>query len=146
MTARFQFAVTPEATELTLIGPDGPLLVDRWPAEAPPSLRAGVNLAQRLEGAGAANPDGATLRVEHAAIARLTVHEASLLDLPPAPNAVAAIATQGIINQPNFAVALRWQRPGGQAILGARRIGAWLAIGDEWRRLPDPLFSFAEAA
>lgn len=145
MTARFQFAVTPEATELTLIGPDGPLLVERWPANALSSLRAGVDLAQRLEGAGGANPDGATLRVEHAAIARLTVHEASLLDLPPAPNAVAAIATQGIVNQPNFAVTLRWQRPGGQAILGARRIGAWLAIGDEWRRLPDPLFSFAEA-
>jgi hypothetical protein len=34
----------------------------------------------------------------------------------------------------------------GQAILGAKRIGAWLAIGEQWRRLPDPLFSFAEAA
>jgi hypothetical protein len=141
----FVFAITPDATELSLLSYDGPIPVDRWPAEAPSSLRAGVDLAQRLEAAGDAHPDGATLRIQHGAVARLTVHEASLLNWPPAPNAVAAIATQGIVNQPNFAVTLRWQRPGGQVILGARRIGAWLAIGDEWRRLPDPLLSFAEA-
>jgi hypothetical protein len=120
----FVFAITPDATELSLLSYDGPIPVDRWPAEAPSSLRAGVDLAQRLEAAGDAHPDGATLRIQHGAVARLTVHEASLLNWPPAPNAVAAIATQGIVNQPNFAVTLRWQRPGGQVILGARRIGA----------------------
>jgi hypothetical protein len=141
----FVFAITPDATELSLLSHDGTIPVDRWPAEAPPSLRAGVDVAQRLEAADDAHPDGVTLRIQHGAVARVTVHEASLLNWPPAPNAVAAIATQGIVNKPNFAVTLPWQRPGGHAILGARRIGAWLEIGGDWRRLPDPLFSFAEA-
>ena len=145
MTARFEFAVTQEATELKLRGADGPIPVERWPAETPADLRLGVDLAQRLEAADNANPDGATLRIEHAAIAGLTVHEASLLGLPPAADAVAAIATRGIVTQPGFEVTLRWQRAMGQAILRATRIGAWLAIGEQWRRLPDPLFSFAEA-
>jgi hypothetical protein len=145
MTARFEFAVRQDATDLSLIGSDGPILIDRWPAEAPPTLWAGIDLAQRLEAAGIANPDGVRLRIEHVAIAGLTAHEASLLGLPPAANAVAVITTKGIVNQPNYAVALRWQRPAGQAILGARRVGAWLSIGDQWRRVPDPLFSFTEA-
>jgi hypothetical protein len=145
MTSRFEFAVTEEATELSLLGADGPIPVERWPAEAPPSLRSGVDLAQRLEAAGSANPQGITLQIEHVATAGLTVHEASLLGLPPAVEAVARIATKGIVTQPDFQVTLSWQRPTGQTILGARRTGAWLAIGDQWRRLPDPLFSFAEA-
>jgi hypothetical protein len=145
MTGRFEFAVTQGATELSLLGSDGPLLVDRWPAEAPPSLRPGVDLAQRLEAAGGANSDGATLRIDHGAVARLTVHEALLLNLPPAAKAVAVIGTNGIVTQPGFQVSLSWRRPAGQMILGAKRIGAWLEIGGNWRRLPDPLFSFAEA-
>ena len=83
MTARFDFAVVQDAAELSLLGSDRPILVDRWPAEAPPALRAGVDLAQRLEATGGANSAGATLRIEHGAVARLTVHEASLLNLPP---------------------------------------------------------------
>jgi hypothetical protein len=145
MTGRFEFAVTPEATELSLLGPDGLIPVERWPAEAPPTLRHGVDLAQRLEATGSANPEGATLRIEHAAIAGLTAHEASVLGLSAAADAIATIATKGIVTQPGFQVTLRWQRATGQAILGAKRTGAWLAIGGDWRRLPDPLFSFAEA-
>ncbi|MGC1293694.1 MAG: hypothetical protein WA869_01520 [Alloacidobacterium sp.] len=108
MTFRFEFAVTQEATELSLLGSDGPTLVDRWPAEAPVPLRSGVDLAQRLEAVGSANPHGATLHIEHAAIARLTAHEASMLGLPPAAEVVAAIATKGIVTQPGFEVTLRW--------------------------------------
>jgi hypothetical protein len=145
VTARFDFAVTQEATVLSLLGSNGPILVDRWPAEAPPPLRPGVDLAQRFEAAGSAYPGGAKLRVEHSAIAGLTVHEASLLGLPPVATAVAVIATKGIVTQPGFEVTLRWQRSTGQAILGAERVGPWLAIGGQWRRLPDPLFSFADA-
>lgn len=146
MIARFEFSVTEQATELSLLGPNGAIPVDRWPAEVPSSFRPGIDLAQRLEAAGGANPDGATLRIEHGAVARLTVHEASLLNLPPAAKAVAVIGTNGIVNQPGFQVSLSWRRPAGQIILGAKRIGAWLEIGGDWRRLPDPLFSFAEAA
>ena len=47
--------------------------------------------------------------------------------------------------QAGYELTLRWQRPTGQGIVGARRVGAWLAVGDEWRRVPDPLFGVAEA-
>ena len=109
------------------------------------SLRLGVDLAQRLEAAGSAISEGATLLIEHSSVAGLTAHEASLLGLPPAANTVVVIATTGVITQPNFAATLRWQRPTGQAIIGVKRTGAWLEIGDRWHRLPDPLFSLAEA-
>ena len=145
MTCRFEFTVSPEATELCLIETGRQVPVDRWPVEAPPILRPGVDLAQRLEAAGSAASADATLLIEHAAVAGLTVREASLLGLPVAAEAVATIITNGVVNQPDFEVTLRWQRPTGQAIVGARRTGGWLTIGDQWRRLPDPLFSLAEA-
>ena len=145
MTAQFVFDVRLEGTELRLVCSGGPITVERWPAEAPSALRAGVDLAQRLEAGGSANPDGAMLRIDHSAIARLTAHEAWLLGLPAAAEAVAAIATNGVVTQPSFQVTLHWQRATGQPILGAERTGAWLSIGGDWRRLPDPLFSFAEA-
>ena len=108
MTHHFSFTVTPEATELCVIGPDGPLPVERWPAEAPAALRLGVDLAQRLEAAGSAISEEATLLIEHSSVAGLTVHEASLLGLPPAADAVATIATTGVITQSNFAITLSW--------------------------------------
>jgi hypothetical protein len=107
MGTSFAFSVVADATELSLLGQDGPIPVDRWPAEAPASLRPGVDLAQRLEATGSAHSDGTALRIGHAAIAGLTVHEASLLGLPPAADAVAAIATKGIVTQPGFEVTLR---------------------------------------
>jgi len=145
MTSRFAFVVTPEATELSLICPDGAVPVDRWPMDAPALLRPGVDLAQRLEAAGSAVSVDATLLIEHSAIAGLTAHEALLLDLPPAAEAVATISTNGIVTQSDYEVTLRWQRPTGQAIAGAKRVGAWLTIGGRWHRLPDPLFGLAEA-
>jgi len=145
MTHQFAFTVTPDETELCLLGPEGLVTVDRWPAEAPPSLRSGVDLAQRLEAAGSAIPVDATLLIEHSSIASLTAHEAATLGLPPAAEAVATIATKGVVTQPNYSVSLRWQRPTGQAIVGPKRTGAWLEIGNKWHRLPEPLFSLAEA-
>jgi SNF2 domain-containing protein len=145
MMHRFAFTVTQDETELCLVGPDGPLPVDRRPAEAPASLRPGVDLAQRLEAADSATPVDTTLFIKHASVAGLTAHEASLLGLPPAGDAVAMIGTKGIVTQPDYEVTLCWQRPTGQAIAGAKRTGAWLEIGDRWHRLPDPLFSLAEA-
>lgn len=67
--------------------------------------------------------------IEHAAVVGLTVREASLLGLSVAAETVATIITKGVVNQPDFEVTLRWQRPTGQAIVSARGTGAWLTIG-----------------
>lgn len=145
MTSHFAFSVAPEATEISLIGPNGPVQFDRWAAEAPAPLRPGVDLALRLEAAGSAISGDLMLLIEHSAVAALSPHEASLLGLPLATEAVAALATKGIVTQPGYELTLDWQRPTGQVIVGPIRIGAWLRIGDQWRRLPDPLFGIAEA-
>src|SRR5579883_2696918 len=58
---------------------------------------------------------------------------------------VAVIETHGIVTQPSFAAGLRWQRPNGQAVIGAGRTGAFLRIGQAWFRLPDILYQIAEA-
>jgi hypothetical protein len=142
---RFSFNVTPDDTELTLVGPEGAVAFDCWAAKAPAPLRPGVDLALRLEAAGSAVPIDATLFIQHAAIAGLSAHEASLIGLPAATEAVAAIASKGVVTQASYELTLQWQRPTGQAIVGARRVGAWLAVGNEWRRVPDPLFGVAEA-
>jgi hypothetical protein len=99
MTHRFAFTVTPDETELCLVGRDGPLQVDRWPADASTSLRPAVDLAQRLEAAESATPVDMTLFIKHSAVAGLTAHEASLLGLPPAAAAVAVIGTK--VSSPN---------------------------------------------
>src|ERR1700730_8635119 len=71
MMHRFAFTVTPDETELCLVGPEGPLPVDPWPAEAPASLRPGVDLVQRLEAADSATPVDTTLFIKHASVAGL---------------------------------------------------------------------------
>ncbi|MEK0081710.1 DEAD/DEAH box helicase [Benzoatithermus flavus] len=145
MSHRFALTVTPAATELALLGPTGPVPTDLWAVAAPPALLPGVDLVQRLAAAGSAVAEGATARLEHAAVARLTAREAALLGLPPLAEAVAVIETRGVINRPDFTASLRWQRPSGQPIVGAERTGAWLRIGEAWRRLPDTLLAIAEA-
>jgi hypothetical protein len=145
MTFHFAFSIAQEATEISLIARDRAVSFDRWAAEAPLSLRPGVDLALRLEAAGSAISDDAMLLIEHSAVAALSAHESSLLGLPPAADVVAAVATRGNVAQPSYEVTLAWHRPTGQSIIGAQRVGAWLRIADQWRRLPDPLFAVAEA-
>ena len=145
MTLSFSFRPTPEDTELTLTGPDGPVSFERWAAEAPASLRPGVDLALRLEAASSAVTIEDTLFIRHSAVAALTAHEASLLGLPAAANAAAAITTRSVVTQSNYGLTLRWQRPTGQALGVTARVGAWLRIGDDWCRLLEPLYAIAEA-
>jgi SNF2-related domain/Helicase conserved C-terminal domain len=144
MTYRFGFAVTSNFTELRLHGPAAPIAVGDWSIEAPTDLLPGVDLARRLQASDQALDDGPVLFIEHRAIAGLTAREAALIGLPPLADAMAAIASHGLITRPDFAVSLAWQRPTGQAIAGAERCGAWLRIGDQWRRLPEELFDLAE--
>jgi hypothetical protein len=144
MNHRFDHAVTPAFTELRLIGPAGPINVDDWAIEAPAELLPGVDLTSKLRAADSAVEDGPVLFIDHAAIAALTAHEAALIGLPPMADAIAAVRTHGLFNRPEFTAELVWKRPTGQPIAGAERCGAWLRIGNDWRRLPDVLFEVAE--
>ncbi|MCS6780889.1 MAG: DEAD/DEAH box helicase [Geminicoccaceae bacterium] len=145
MTPRFDFAPEASATLLRLVGPAGPIPVDRWAVEAPRTLLRGVDVANRLLAAESAVAEGDTLLVEHRSIAGLSAEGAKALQLPPAIEAIGVIDTEGLVTRPDFSVRLRWERSTGQALPGARRVGAWLDLAGAWRRLPEPLFSIAEA-
>jgi hypothetical protein len=145
MTLSFLSNPAPDYTELSLASADRVVPFEHWAAEAPARLRAGVDLALRLEAAGSAVPIDDTLFVDHSAVAGLTAHEATLLALPPATDAVADITSKGVVTQPDYEVTLRWQRSTGQSIADATRVGPWLRIGDKWHRLPEPLYGISEA-
>lgn len=83
--------------------------------------------------------------IADATVAGLSAEEAARLQLPPAIEAVAVVETEGIVTRPDFRIRLLWERPGGQGLPGAVRRGAWLDVGTGWRRIPEPLFSLAEA-
>src|SRR6185312_5222671 len=144
MNYQFDHAITPEFTELRLSGPAGSINFDDWALEAPSQLLLGVALAKRLLDADSAFDDGPALFIEHTAIAALTAREAALIGLPSLTDAIAAVSMRGLISRPDFTADLMWKRPTGQAIAGAERRGAWLRIGEDWRRLPDVLFDVAE--
>ena len=82
--------------------------------------------------------------IEHRAVSSLSVSEAKSLGLPPIADVVCHLETTGIIARPDFRIKLSWRRASGQPIVGAKRTGAWLRVGNDWQRLPDALFEIAE--
>jgi hypothetical protein len=145
MTFRFDLKAAAEASEIRFTGASGAAPFERWALEAPRGLLAGVDLAQRLVAADSAIEVEDTLLANASAIAGMTGAEAASLGLPPLADAVARLAARGLVTRPDYAVALEWARPTGQAILGAKRVGPWLTYGGELHRLPDVLYGIAEA-
>jgi hypothetical protein len=145
MTWRFAHEVTTDSLELRLLADDKRLAVDRWALDAPAAMLQGVDVAQRLIAAGSAIYDDDVLLVEHAAVAGLSAREASSLDLPAATELRAVVQGTGNITQPGFRVTLSWQRPTGQPVIGAERIGAFIRFGTQRQRLPSTLFEVAVA-
>src|ERR1700682_6237369 len=99
MSHRFEYLVTPDATELRMVGPRSILPTDAWSIEAPSSLLPGVDLAQRLIAAGAAISEDDTVFIEHRAASGLSASEAKSLDLPPISDVVARLETTGAITR-----------------------------------------------
>lgn len=145
MTSMFTHHVSPEWTEIRLERNGAALPVDDWAIEAPSALLPGVDLAQLLIAAGSAVAEAEALLVEHHAIAGLSAREAALLGLPPTTELRAVVDSSGLIVRPEFRATLAWQRPTGQAVIGAERIGAWLRVGGALQRLPTSLFDIAKA-
>lgn len=145
MRASFAFEPEAAATALRLTVSGRAIPVERWALEAPAPLLPGVDLVNRLVAAETAVGEGDTVLVEHGSIAGLSPEQAAALQLPPAIEAIAVIETEGVVTRPDFAVRLRFERPTGQALPGVRRVGAWLDVAGSWRRIPEPLFSIAQA-
>ncbi len=145
MSARFSVEPEAAATALRLAVSGRAIPVERWALEAPAPLLPGVDLVNRLVAAETAVGEGDTVLIEHGSIAGLSPEQAAALQLPPAIEAIAVIETEGVVTRPDFAVRLFFERPTGQALPGVRRVGAWLDVAGSWRRIPEPLFSIAQA-
>lgn len=145
MTNQFEFVPEPSQTAFRVLGPRGPLSVDRWALEAPAALLPGIDLLRRLVAEEAAVAADDTMLVENAVVAGLTMREAAALGLPSLAPAAAYVATSGVITRADFTATLEWRHPNRQRIMGAVRVGAFLRIGDSWHRLPDTLFAVAES-
>lgn len=138
---RFEAAPTSSATELRLLRAGVNLPISEWALTG----HNGMDLCQRLIAQDKAIEGDDVLVVEHQAVARLSAEESRRLNLPPVSTLRAVVEGNGIMLRPDFAVSLRWVRATGQAVVGARRVGAWLAEADGWRRLPETVFAVAEA-
>jgi superfamily II DNA or RNA helicase len=145
MTIELAFAPTTVGTEFKLLDNGVAQPVDSWAISAPRALLPAIDVLNRFVADDRALADGDFVLVEHAAIADLSAAEAAVLHLPPLSEAVARVATSGIVTHPNFTTTLQWRRATGNAIVGAERIGAWLRIGDRLGRLSSALFAIAEA-
>jgi len=145
MAVSFHYTPTKSGTELRLLEPSGVIPVSRWPIDAPSSLLPGVERLTELVASDQAVADESAVLVADDAIASLSAREATALGLPPMAEAMARVATRGIVNQPGFQATLQWCRPSGQAIVAPERIGAWLHIGGQDRRLSFALLAIAEA-
>src|SRR5208337_4801531 len=142
----FHFDLRPaQVSEIRLVGPGGAVPFDRWALDAPERLLPGVELAQRLIASESAIVADDALLINSATIAGFTPAEAARLCLLPPAEVVAHITASGLMTQPNYQLALDWMRPTGQPVVGAERVGAWLKVGTEFRRLPDVLYAIAEA-
>ncbi len=141
MSLELHFTPSDAATELRLIGHDGPIPPSAWPLSGHPVsdlAQSLILLEEAIEGEDA-------LLVENRAVARLTAAEAARIGLPPLSSLRAVIEGSGFMTRPDFEISLRWTRPGGQNVLGAARTGAWLREAEGWRRLSETLFGVAEA-
>jgi superfamily II DNA or RNA helicase len=145
MTIELIFTPTSVGTEFRLLDGSVAQSVDSWAISAPRALLPAIDLLNRLVAGDRALADDEFVLVEHSAIADLSATEATALRLPPLSEAIARVATSGIVVHPDFAVTLQWRRPTGSAIVGAERIGAWIRIGDRLSRLSSALFAIAEA-
>ena len=145
MTFRFDLHPDAQVSEIRLVGPAGVVPIDRWALDAPEHLLPGVDLARRLIAAESAVAADDALLMNSATIAGLTMSEAARLDLPPLAEVVARLAASGLMAQPNYRLTLDWTRPTGQPIVGVKRVGAWLKVGAQFRRIPDVLYAIAEA-
>ena len=146
MTHRYVISADRTGATIQLVGPAGPVAWDDWALEAPDALWPGVDLAKRLEADDLTQGGDDVLLVEHLAVASLSGREAAALGMPPLADAVAHIATRGVLTRPDFCVELSWLRRSGQPILGAERIGAFLPIGGQLRWIPSTRYELSEAA
>ena len=114
-----------------------------WTSQAS-SPGAGVLIRLRDDGAAVEREEGLSLIVSWSSVAGLTPTELRFVGLPDAAPFALEVAATGAIHDADFEVRYGFVR-GGVRIVGARRDGAWLRVGDADYVLLDPLYAIADA-
>ena len=113
-----------------------------WTSQAG-SPGVGVLIRLRDDGAAVERDDGLSLMVSWPSVAGLTATELRYVGLPDAaPFALEVIAT-GAIHDADFEVRYGFMR-GGVRVVGARRDGAWLHVGNDDFVLLDALYAITD--
>ena len=119
----------------------GAMPVAEWIKSADQQSLPGVAYLLALVEEGQAIAKADTIELPHLQVAQLTETQARWLGLPPASPYVLDIRHQGTLDQAAFRYNYSWLRTNSRPVLGARRTGALLTVGEQTYRLPEPLFS-----
>ncbi len=145
MTWHFQYTPGVGETEITVVDEAGnKLSYERWAIGVPDALLPGLDLIQRFVASDNAVDVGDVVLLKSSCVAALSTREAAHLSFPPLIDAQLRLQAQGLITQPSYKVSLDWMRPNGQPLV-SQRVGAWLRVGAEFRRLPEILYAVSEA-
>lgn len=137
------FDPMPDGLAIRLEDGRQPVPVGDWTSRAG-SPGVGVLIRLRDDGGAIEQNDGRTLLVSWPGVAGLTAAELRYVGLPDAsPFALEVIAT-GAIHDPDFEVRYGFVRSG-RRVVGTRRDGAWLRVGNENFVLLDPLYAITDA-
>ena len=140
-------ALTFEPTRDGLVvrmGGDPPLPVSGWTVQGGASSGAGTLIRLRDDGSAVEHDSGRALLVAWRSVARLAQEELRRIGLPDRVPFALEIVASGAIHDANFEIHYGFVEKG-RRVLGARREGAWLRVGDEEFLLLEPLYSIAEA-
>lgn len=133
--------VTLTCVRTGLFGRGGAIPPADWPSEAEHPGRALLDYLVQADQA-AMGADGA--RLPHAVVAGLTETQANLLGLPPSIPHALQVHSHGRLDQPDFALSLRWLRFGQEPVRVAQT-GALATEGDRRYRIPAALLRVLNA-
>ncbi len=143
MAKSFAFEPTPGGLTVRM-GSDPPLPVSEWTAHASDSSGAGTLIRLRDDGSAVEHEEGRTLSIPWPSVAGLTQDELRRIELPDAVPYALEIVASGAIHDPNFDIHYGFRNKG-RRVLGTRRQGAWLRVGDDDFLLLDPLYTITDA-
>lgn len=151
MSAVLSWASTSGAVIFTVFRGGQTVPIDEWSVHPQLDAMSGgtahPGLLIRLVADGeASQPSLSTVSVPLTTVAALSPGELAALGLPPASPYGLEVTSSGLITDSQFSVTTRFIRADGKPLLGVRRSGLFIEVGERRYTLLDPAFTISEAA
>jgi hypothetical protein len=134
--------------EFFVRGAPGPEPPDRWALvdalRLPNGKPARVGVLLRALEDGQAEVRDQAVFLSHSAVAALEDAERRSVGLPESPGLVLELRSTGAFSDPDFRIDHRLLHGTGHPVVGAKRDGCFVAIGNDDCVLPEPIFSLCE--